>query len=81
MKFEIANLRMYPTSNSTVKAMADIMIGKMLIIRDVRVIQGKSGFFMSMPARKSGDTFVNICDITDLNLKAAISDMLINLTT
>lgn len=54
MKFEIANLRMYPTSNSTVRAMADIMIGKMLIIRDVRVIQGKSGFLCRCPREKAG---------------------------
>ncbi len=41
--------------NDKLKAVASITIDDELVVHDIKLINGKDGYFLSMPNRKSGD--------------------------
>ena len=41
--------------NDKLKAVASITIDDELVVHDIKVINGKDGYFLSMPSRKSDD--------------------------
>lgn len=51
---EITDVRVFPVeiNGSMVKAYATVTFDDSFVIRDMRVIEGKKGIFVSMPARK-----------------------------
>ena len=42
-------------NNEKLKAVASITIDDELVVHDIKVINGKDGYFLSMPSRKSND--------------------------
>ncbi len=42
-------------NNDKLKAVASITIDDELVVHDIKVINGKDGYFLSMPSRKSDD--------------------------
>lgn len=52
----------YPTTaEGGVRAYASATIDGCLAVRGIRVIEGKEGLFVSMPSRKSGDGYKEVC--------------------
>jgi len=51
---EITDVRVFPVeiNGSMVQAYATVTFDNSLVIRDMRVIEGKNGIFVSMPSRK-----------------------------
>lgn len=55
-------------------AYASVELGGCLVIRDVRVVEGKNGLFAAMPSRKIGDKFEDICFPCTKELHRRIND-------
>ena len=52
---QITEVRIYPTNEDLVKAYVTITFDNCLTIREIRVIQGPTGLFVSFPAEKQRD--------------------------
>lgn len=67
---------------STLKARADVQLAyrndkKLLTIKDVKVIQGKNGVFVSLPALKRGQRYISTCTIDNAELLQEIEKQLL----
>ena len=52
---EITDVRIFPVDEKRVKAYASIVFDDCFIVRDLKVIQGESKFFIAMPSKKMKD--------------------------
>ncbi len=69
--------RLFPERTDNLKAAASLVLDGCFVIKNVRVIQGENGLFMSLPARRNaGGDFKEICFPTTTELRAAMSDEL-----
>ena len=70
--------RLFPERTDNLKAAASLVLDGCFVIKNVRVIQGDNGLFMSLPARRNvnGD-FKEICFPTTKELRTAMSDELL----
>ena len=53
--FKVARLHRLSGENSIVKAFADISVNDAVLIRGLRVVEGKKGLFVSMPQEQGKD--------------------------
>lgn len=61
---EITDVRVFPVNveGSMIKAYATITFDDSFVVRDMRIIEGKNGIFLSMPARrKRNGEYQDIC--------------------
>lgn len=61
---EITDVRVFPVNinGSMVRAYATVTFDNSFVVRDMRVIEGKNGTFLSMPARKKRNgEFQDVC--------------------
>ncbi len=61
---EITDVRVFPVdiNGSMVQAYATVTFDESFVIRNMRVIEGKNGIFLSMPSRKKRNgEFQDIC--------------------
>ena len=52
---QVAKVRIYPTNEDLVRAYVTIVFDNCLIVREIRVIRGATGLFVSFPAKKQRD--------------------------
>jgi stage V sporulation protein G len=58
---EITEVRVFPVSEDKLKAYVTITLDHCFVIRDLKVINGNSGLFIAMPAKRRKDgTFKDI---------------------
>jgi stage V sporulation protein G len=58
---KITEVKIYPANEGKLKAYATMVIDDCFIIRDMKVIQGETGLFVSMPSRRKKDgTFKDV---------------------
>ncbi len=76
---EITEVKVYPAKESgRLKAYATIVFDESFIIRDLKVIEGTKGYFVSMPSRKRKDgTFRDIVHPLNSDTRSSIEDMVI----
>jgi stage V sporulation protein G len=55
MNMQITEVTIHQTNDGLVRAYVDIVFDNCLMIREIRVIQGPTGLFVSMPAKKQTD--------------------------
>ena len=55
MRITDVRVRLIQNEESKLKAIASITIEECFVVHDIRVIEGKEGYFVSMPNRKSND--------------------------
>ena len=55
MNMQITEVTIYPTNDGLVRAYVDIVFDNCFMVRDIRVIKGPTGLFISMPAKKQWD--------------------------
>ena len=48
-------MRIVNNSNDKLKAVASITIDDEIVVHDIKVINGKDGYFLSMPSRKTNE--------------------------
>ncbi len=52
---EVTEVRVFPVDEDKLRAYVTITIDNCFVIRDLKVIRGTSGFFVSMPSKKRKD--------------------------
>lgn len=55
MKISDVRVRLVEKDGSKLKGVASITIDECFVIHDIKIIEGKDGFFISMPSRKTPD--------------------------
>ena len=55
MKISDIRIRLVDKDDSKLKAVASITIDDCFVIHDIKVIDGKEGYFISMPSKKTPD--------------------------
>lgn len=55
MKISDVRIRLVTKEDSKLKAVASLTIEDCFVVHDIKVIEGKEGFFISMPSRKTPD--------------------------
>lgn len=58
---DITEVRVFPVNEDKLKAFASVTFDGCFVIRDLKIIDGASGFFVAMPSKKMKDgTFKDI---------------------
>ena len=52
---EITEIKIYPVTEGRLKGYATMVIDGCFIIRDMKIIKGEKGLFVSMPSRRKKD--------------------------
>lgn len=52
---EITEVRVYPVDEEKLKAYVTITFDNCFVVRDIKIIKGQEGLFVSMPSRKRRD--------------------------
>lgn len=52
---EVTNVRVFPVNEGKLRAYVTITIDHCFVIRDLKIISGTSGLFVSMPSKKLKD--------------------------
>jgi len=52
---DVTEIRVYPVDDEKLKAFVTITLDNCFVVRDLKVIKGISGLFVSMPSRKMKD--------------------------
>jgi len=76
---KITEVKVYPArKNGRLKAYATIVFDNSFIIRDLKVIEGDKGLFVSMPSRRRKDgTFRDIVHPLNVETRKLIEDTII----
>src|ERR1700730_6534633 len=76
---KITEVKVYPAKESgRLKAYATIVFENAFIVRDLKVIEGLKGLFVSMPSRKRKDgTFRDIVHPLNSEMRVAIEEAII----
>jgi stage V sporulation protein G len=76
----ITEVKVYPAKESgRLKAYATVVFDNCFIVRDLKVIEGHKGFFVSMPSRRRNDgTFRDIVHPLNSETRKLIEDGIIN---
>lgn len=75
---EITQVRVFPVAEDKLKAFVSIVIDDCFVISDIKVIQGASGLFVSMPSKKrKNGTFRDIAHPLNSETRQHIEDRII----
>lgn len=79
MAITITEVKVYPAKeNGRLKAYATIVFENSFIVRDLKVIEGNKGYFVSMPSRRRKDgTFRDIVHPLNSDTRKMIEDQVI----
>ena len=77
---KVTEVKVYPAKDSgSLKAYATVVFDNDFIVRDLKVIEGDKGLFVSMPSRRRKDgTFRDIVHPLNSNTRKMIEDAIIN---
>lgn len=75
-KMKITEVKVYPAKDGgRLKAYATIVLDDCFIVRDLKIIDGNKGLFVSMPSRKrKGGTFRDIAHPLNSEMRKLIED-------
>ncbi|SFL49849.1 SpoVG family protein [Halanaerobium salsuginis] len=77
---KITDVRVFPVNinGSMVKAYATVTFDESFVVRDMRIVEGKNGVFLSMPARRkrNGD-FKDVCFPISAKLRDNLEKMVL----
>lgn len=78
MKISDIRVRLVDKEDSKLKAVASFTIEDCFVIHDVKVIEGKDGYFISMPSKKTPDgEYKDIVHPINTETREAISNQII----
>ncbi len=52
---EVTDVKVFPVSEEKLKAYVTITLDNSFVVRDLKIIAGKSGYFVAMPSKKRKD--------------------------
>jgi len=65
------------TGNQNLKAKANLLLDDSFLIRDIRIVEGKSGLFISFPVRRVDDKFRDVCYPLNAGLREEIKELIL----
>lgn len=76
---EITEVKVYPAKeNGRLKAYATVVFDNSFIVRDLKIIEGNKGLFVSMPSRRRKDgTFRDIVHPLNSDMRKVMEEMII----
>ena len=75
---EVTEVRVFPVEEEKLKAYVTIIFDDCFVIRDLKVINGKSGLFVAMPSRKRKDgTFKDLAHPLDNGTRKKIEEKIL----
>ena len=79
MKISDIRIRLVDKEDSKLKAVASITIDDCFVVHDIKVIEGKEGYFISMPSKKTPDgEFKDIVHPINTETRESISAQVID---
>ncbi|MFV0288534.1 MAG: SpoVG family protein [Mycoplasmatales bacterium] len=76
---EVTNITMRVVEKDGLKAICSLNFNNLLVVHNIRLIEGKEGMFLSFPARVKGDgNFLDIVHPIDSNFRNELTTMIIN---
>ena len=55
MKVTDIRIRLIENEDSKLKAVASVTFDESIVVHDIKIVQGKEGYFVSMPSKKTPD--------------------------
>ena len=78
MKISDIRIRLVEKDESKLKAFASMTIEECFVVHDIKVIEGKDGYFVSMPSKKTPDgSFKDIVHPIKTEVRQEISALII----
>jgi len=75
---DITQVRIFPVGEDKLKAFVSIIIDDCFVVSDIKIIQGASGLFVSMPSKKRKDgTFRDIAHPLNNETRQRIEEQII----
>ena len=75
---KITEVKVYPVQDSgRLKAYATMVFDDAFIIRDLKIIEGDSGLFVSMPSRRRKDGFRDIVHPLNSETRKEVEDAIV----
>ena len=79
MKISDIRIRLVDKAESKLKAVASITIDECFVVHDIKVIEGKEGYFISMPSKKTPEgEYKDIVHPINTETREYISNEIIN---
>ena len=76
---EITQVRVFPVEDGKLKAFVSIVIDDCFVVSDIKIIDGTSGFFISMPSKKSrSGTFRDIAHPLNTETRRMLEERIID---
>ncbi len=76
---EITDVRVFPVQEEKLKAFVSIIIDECFVVSDIKIIEGASGLFISMPSKKrKNGTFRDIAHPLDNETRRRIEEQIIS---
>lgn len=75
---QITEVRVFPVEEEKLKAYVTITIDQCFAVRDIKIIHGPSGYFVSMPSKKRKDgTYKDVAHPIDKETRAMIEEAIL----
>jgi stage V sporulation protein G len=75
---EITEIRVFPVGDDKLKAFVSIILDACFVVSDIKIIQGSSGLFVSMPSKKrKNGTFRDIAHPLNQETRRRFEDQII----
>ena len=78
LRMEITEVKVFPVRDKKLRAFASIVFNGSFMVNDIKIIQGKDGFFISMPSRrKKNGRFKDIAHPLNQETRQVLEDRII----
>lgn len=75
---EVTEVKVFPVDEDKLKAYVTITLDDCFVVRDLKIIRGTSGFFVSMPSKKRRDgTYKDVAHPLNSETRRMIEDKVI----
>jgi stage V sporulation protein G len=76
---DITDVKIFPVEEEKLKAYVTITLDHCFVVRDLKVIQGTSGLFVAMPAKKRKDgTYKDIAHPLNTDMRARMERIILD---
>jgi stage V sporulation protein G len=76
---DITDVKIFPVDEEKLKAYVTITLDACFVVRDLKVIQGSSGLFVAMPAKKRKDgTYKDIAHPLNTDMRARMERVILD---
>ena len=76
---DITDVKIFPVDEEKLKAYVTITLDHCFVVRDLKVIQGTSGLFVAMPAKKRKDgTYKDIAHPLNTDMRARMERVILD---